>query len=345
MMAAKPQVLIFDEPTSNLDPTATAEVFEVIDHIRAKAGITVIVIEHKMDYLLPFEPRLVAMEEGAVVYDGPAAAWSGPLRRSAAATGRPRGANRTPQGLEGRQGRHEPRPLVEVDNLQAGHNGVPTLKQVNARFGPGDFISVMGDNGSGKTTFLISLLGLLKPSSGYVRLLDMDTRQVPVSQLARQVGLVFQNPDHQLFTDSVWHEAAFAVENFGLMDSKTHTQIASLLARSGIDGHRDDHPYRLSYGQKRRLNLVSVLSHNPKLILLDEILIGQDAANAAFVMDLLSERVDKGSTVVMVNHAPAITRRYASRVLFFQEGEIVVDGPTEAAFDQLAAMGRKAYAA
>jgi energy-coupling factor transport system ATP-binding protein len=235
--------------------------------------------------------------------------------------------------------------LVEVNDLHAGHNGTPVLKRVNARFGPGEFISVMGDNGSGKTTFLNSLLGLLKPSRGHVRVLDLDTRQVPVSQLARQVGLVFQNPDHQIFTDSVWQEAAFAAENFGLMDSEAHAQIASLLARSGIDGRKDDHPYRLSYGQKRRLNLVSILGHNPRLVLLDEILIGQDAANAAFVLDLLSERVDEGSTVVMVNHAPAITRRYASRVLFFQGGEIVVDGPTEAAFAQLAAMGRKAYAA
>jgi energy-coupling factor transporter ATP-binding protein EcfA2 len=175
--------------------------------------------------------------------------------------------------------------------------------------------------------------------------LDLDTRVTPVSSLARQIGFVFQNPNHQLFADSVWEEATFACRNFGLMDTESHERITSLLVRCGIETRRDDHPYRLSYGQKRRLNLVSILGHSPRLILLDEVLIGQDAANAAFVLDLLSQHVDEGSTVIMVNHAPAITRRYASRVIFFQDGQIVVDAPTGAAFAQLETMGRTAYVA
>ena len=337
MMAAKPQVLIFDEPTSNLDPTATAEIFGVIAHIREKAGITVIVIEHKVDYLRPFEPRWVAMNEGRIIYDGPMAAGVGECER---ANHEPRSTNHVVhtdrQATVGA-------PVVRVEGLQAGYNGVPVLRDVSLEVGPGEFVAVMGDNGSGKTTFLHTLLGLLKPTRGRVEVLSQDTRRAPVSQLARQVGFVFQNPDHQLFADSVWREATFAPENFGVLDAAVRAQTADLLARSGLGNRWEDHPYRLSYGEKRRLNLLAVLTYSPRLILLDEILIGQDPDNAAFLLGLLRERVAAGATVIMVNHNPEITQRCAGRLVFFDGGRVVADAPTEEAFWQLAALGRDVY--
>jgi energy-coupling factor transport system ATP-binding protein len=333
VMAAKPRLLIFDEPTSNLDPTATAEIFQVIQHIREKAGITVIVIEHKVDYLRPFGPRLVSMDAGHIVYDGPLADAPSPSLPN------PPGAGEGPQGpvVEG--------PALRVEDLHAGYNGHRVLRGVSLEVHPGEFVAVMGDNGSGKTTFLRCLLGLLKPREGRVEVLGRDTRHTPVSRLACRVGLVFQNPDHQIFADSVWDEAIFAPRNFGNLDAATTAGVARLLERSGLAGRRDDHPYRLSYGQKRRLNLVSVLSYAPDLILLDEVLIGQDPANAAFLLDLLCERARQGAAVVMVNHAPRVTRRYASRLLFFEEGRVAVDAPTGQALEQLRATGRGAYVA
>jgi energy-coupling factor transport system ATP-binding protein len=326
VMAAKPQVLMFDEPTSNLDPTATAEVFDVISHIRAKAGITVIVIEHKTDYLLPFEPRQVAMDAGHIAYDGRMVRRDTPGKHVTPAATIPTSA-----------------PAVRVKDLHAGYEGHPVLRGVSLEIGPGEFVAVMGDNGSGKTTFLQSLLGLLKPSRGRVEVLGQDTRRAPVSQLARQVGFVFQNPDHQLFADSVWKEATFAPSNLGALDGATQARIEELLVRCGLEARRQDHPYRLSYGEKRRLNLVSVLSYAPRLILLDEVLIGQDAENATFVLGLLREHVAQSGTVIMVNHNPEITSRYASRLIFFNGGRAIVDAPTAEGFRQLAAMGKNVY--
>jgi energy-coupling factor transport system ATP-binding protein len=217
------------------------------------------------------------------------------------------------------------------------------LQGITLQIAAGEFVAVMGDNGSGKTTFLQSLLGLLKPEQGSVEVLGHDTRRTSVSQLARQVGFVFQNPDHQLFADRVWDEAVFAPRNFDSLDGATRERAGALLARCGLGERHGDHPYKLSYGQKRRLNLISVLAYRPRLILLDEVLIGQDPANAAFLLDLLGEHVASGGTVIMVNHAPESTRRYASRVIFFSKGQIVVDASTDAAFAQLQAMGRTAY--
>jgi len=329
MMAAKPQVLIFDEPTSNLDPTATAEVFGVIEHIREKAGITVVVIEHKVDYLRRFHPRLVEMEDGRIVRDG-----AMPPSDREQEQGPRAGSPFVPSRVSS---------LVQVEDLDAGYNGRPVLHGLSLEVQPGEFVAIMGDNGSGKTTFLHCLLGLRRPSGGRVEVVGHDTRQTPVSEMARQVGFVFQNPDHQLFADSVWEEATFAARNFGTLDAATQDRVGQLLTHCGLGDRRGDHPYRLSYGQKRRLNLLSVLSYAPRLILLDEVLIGQDPANAAFLLGLLAEHVAGGGAVIMVNHAPDITRRYASRLLFFHGGRIAIDAPTGQAFDQLRALGKSAY--
>ena len=329
IMAAKPQVLIFDEPTSNLDPTATAEIFDVIAHIRAKAGITVIVIEHKVDYLLPFEPRLVAMDQGRIIADGPAEA----NHREAEPASRQVIKQRT----------DDAELAVRVRDLYCGHNGNPVLNGISLEIGPGEFVAVMGDNGCGKTTFLQSILGLRQPSRGRVDVLGHDTRHTPISKLARQVGFVFQNPDHQLFADSVWKEATLALQNLGGLDDAAQARTTELLARCGLQGREQDHPYRLSYGEKRRLNLISVLAYAPRLILLDEVLIGQDARNAAFLLELLREQVERGSTVVMVNHNPDVTRRYADRLIFFNTGKVIVDAPIEQAFRRLDALDQRAY--
>jgi energy-coupling factor transporter ATP-binding protein EcfA2 len=298
MMATKPRVLIFDEPTSSLDPPATAE----------------------------------------IVYDGPlAAGWQTgklPGRQTAASTERP--AHNT-------QGTESIEPAVAVEGLHLGYDGNPVLRDVSLEVFSGEFVAVMGDNGSGKTTFLQSLLGLIRPNRGQVKVLGTNTRQASVSDLARQVGFVFQNPDHQLFAESVWKEATFALHNFGAFDGAARLRTEGLLTRCGLDDRRQDHPYRLSYGEKRRLNLVSILAYAPRLILLDEVLIGQDAGNATFLLELLREQVTRGSTVIMANHDPQVTSRYASRLIFFNDGSAIVDAPVHEAFQQLRSLGYRAY--
>jgi energy-coupling factor transport system ATP-binding protein len=331
VMAARPQVLIFDEPTSNLDPPATAEIFQVIDRIRAEAGITVIVIEHKVGYLARHKPRLIEMPHA----DVPCGACQAPDTAHAPA----------PRGAGSRHSRHSDGPIVRVENLCAAYNGQAVLHDLSLELHAGEFVSLMGDNGSGKTTLLNCLVGLQRPSQGRVETVGRDTQRTPVSELARDVGLVFQNPDHQLFADTVWEEAVFAARNFGLLDGVVEARVAELLERCGLGDRLDEHPYRLSYGQKRRLNLVSVLSYQPRLILLDEPLIGQDPANAEFLLGLLRRYVDRGGAVVLVNHAPQITRRYADRMLFLEEGRPVIDAPVDRAFGELRALEKEGYVA
>jgi energy-coupling factor transporter ATP-binding protein EcfA2 len=330
MMAAKPQVLIFDEPTSNLDPPATADIFEVIQHIREKAGITVIVIEHKIGYLRPFHPRVVVMEEGRIVQD------SGDLDTCPVYRPKPLGHDIPPSGFTNR-------PTVRAKNLSMEYGSTRVLDNLSLDLREGEFVAVMGDNGSGKTTLLRCLMGLSKPQEGNVEVLGQDTRQVSVSSLAREIGFVFQNPDHQLFAESVWEEAIFAPRNFDILNEETEARAEQLLEECGLVSYRDNHPYRLSYGEKRRLNLASMLSYNPRLILLDEILIGQDVRNATLIMDLLKEQTERGSTIVNVTHDPETTHRYSDRIVFLKQGQVIVDAPTREAFAKMASLGLRDY--
>jgi energy-coupling factor transporter ATP-binding protein EcfA2 len=329
VMAAKPQVLIFDEPTSNLDPAATAEIFDVIARLREDNQITVIVIEHKVQYLADFNPRLLRLVDGRLVED---------RKLQITDSGYPQWEERlqpnVPTGVE---------PLVEVKNLHTGYGGEVILKDVSMQFFPGEWVSVMGDNGSGKTTFLLSLVGLLKPFRGQIRILGNDSGQTKISQQARQVGLIFQNPEHQLFTNSVWEEAIFAPRNFDLLDEEIEAEAKAYLQRYGLGGREDDHPYRLSYGEKRRLNLISILTYRPRILLLDEIYIGQDPENLTLLLEMLRTYVDAGGVVISVNHHPEVTRQAANRLIFFEGGRILVDAAVDQGFDQLAALGKSFY--
>ena len=330
VMALQPQVLILDEPTSNLDPRATTEIFRVIEAIRAMTGMTVIVIEHKLDYLRDFDPRVIRMDAGRVQQDAP-------LGEMAHGADDRRRLPRTTQP--------EATAIMAVTDLGVHVEGRKSiLEDVTFSVLPGERVAVMGDNGSGKTTLLRAMLGLQQPSRGTVAVLGRSTRETPVSQLARDAGFVFQNPDHQLFADTVWEEATTAARITGSpAATSTEREIERMLEHAGLAQRFEDHPYRLSYGEKRRLNLISVLAARPKLLLLDEILIGQDEANAAYLLALLTAAAGEGIAVVMVNHNPKVTQQWAERLIFLEEGRLIIDAPVDQGFRQLAAWGWNAY--
>lgn len=318
MLAAHPRVLIFDEPTSNLDPTATAAVFGVLDRVRREVGITLIVIEHKLEQMRPFSPRLVRMAKGRIVeHDGRILALPPPVERIPAAS---------------------KECLVNMRNLSLDYGSTRALRDISLDLHAGQVVALMGDNGSGKTTFLCCLMGLLPPSAGSVAYpgLGMETRAV--SALARHLGFIFQNPDHQLFANTVWDEATMLGRNLDLGEAVGERAIA-LLCNMGLAAQRSHHPFALSYGEKRRLNVVSAVAHAPRLLLADEVLIGQDGANASALMARLRQLADTGAGVVLSLHDPRAALEIADRVLFFRGGEVVIDAAPREALAQLAAWG------
>lgn len=312
MLAGRPEVLILDEPTSNLDPQSTANLFEVVNNLRQVSGLSIIIIEHKLKQLIPYSPRMIRMDQGKVIentYLTPSTAEITPPIK---------------QPIEGLQQSN----LEEVVNLKGvtvSYDQRSVLQDINLSISTGEFISLMGANGSGKTTFLLCLTGLLPIEQGSITLLGMDIKDSSVQDNARSLGFVFQNPDHQLFTDSVWKEAILAPENFKIPSSQFETETMQLLKDFELKSHLDIHPNKLSFGEKRRLNLTSILSYRPKVILLDEILIGQDVANAVILLDILKQFSLNGGVVILANHQPELVNRYATRTIFLKNGQIALD--------------------
>lgn len=327
MLAAKPAVLIFDEPTSNLDPSATVEIFRIIQNIRERTAITVIVIEHKVNFLREFSPRVIEMQDGRIANDQLLDSWTQPVY-----------TNSTPS-----PGWSQDRPLLSIQGLSAGYDNNPFLQEISLDVYPGEFVAVMGDNGSGKSTLLQTIARLIQPLAGNVFLNGEETRQKPVSQMAYSVGYVFQNPAHQLFANRVWDETVFAPLNFGILDEVMTANAKSLLEVAGLQAREKDHPFLLSYGQMRRLNLISVLVYRPTLFLLDELLIGQDVENGIFLLEQLQQMQKLGSAILMVNHNPDAVNEFASRIIFMESGRILFDLPVQTGFDKLEEMGKVAY--
>jgi len=328
VLALQPPVLVLDEPTSGLDPAATAALIDLLQRLRADYGLTVIVIEH---YLAPFveiSSRLVLMRDGTVVYDGPPA--GAPECRGAKTVAY---AKHTPDTGE----------LIGIRELSFKHGGAAVLHGISLAVRKGEIVGLMGSNGAGKSTLLQCILGLAKPSAGEVLLNGRDIGREPVFRRARHLGYVFQNPNHQIFTGSVAEEVQMAPRNFGI-DGESCQRAADRVLRSfGLHGHTGDHPLSLSYGQKRRLNIASVSCHGPVALLLDEPLVGQDALNVERIMNAVLDFSAAGGTVLMVCHNPEVVAVCCHRVVFMEEGRVVMDMPVPDVFEALRGAGKECF--
>jgi len=336
MLAMHPRVLILDEPTSNLDPDAAEEVLASIETLRRENKLTIIIIEHKLDRLLKTADRLIVMADGEISLDGrPAEIYP----RYVASLGgseafpTPPGAEPAPEGDM----------TLQARDLWFKYGERDALRGVSLTVRGGEFVGIIGANGSGKTTFLNCLAGMSQPSSGEVELEGGNVRGLKLSAIARRMGFVFQNPNHQIFENTVGDEIAFACRNFGFGRDAIEKLVRGIMDDYGMAAYERSHPLRLSHGEKRRLNLCSILPHDPSIIILDEPFIGQDDANTARMISALLHLKASGHTVLIVSHDMDLVFRYCSRVLLFDEGKIVVDARPERARDQITALGKRNF--
>jgi len=162
--------------------------------------------------------------------------------------------------------------MIEIESLYFKYPNAKDyiLKDVSLKIGLGEVVAIMGSNGSGKTTLIKHFNGLLKPSEGSVKVFGIDTRNDSVASLSKRIGLVFQNPGHQIFSDTVWNELAFALKNFGLEDDVINRRVKWALEFFNLVQYKDTSPLLLSGGEKKRLCLASVLAWNPDYVVLDE---------------------------------------------------------------------------
>ncbi len=187
----------------------------------------------------------------------------------------------------------------------------------------------MGPNGAGKTTLVKHFNGLLKPTTGEVLVNGISTRDVSVAKLARNVGFVFQNPDHQLFSETVEDEIAFALHNFGFEDAVIEKQVDWALNLLDVVQYRKTSPFMLSGGERKRVALASILAWDPQMIILDEPTIGQDHHQKEKLQQFILQLNKQEKTVVVVTHDVEFVAECNPRVILMREGTILVDGKAQ----------------
>ncbi|MDM9380103.1 ABC transporter ATP-binding protein [Chlorogloeopsis sp. ULAP01] len=274
LLAIGQPVMLLDEPLAYLDAKGVELLLQLLKS-RAEKGQSVIIVEHRIDVVKKICDRSYYFQQGKLIES----------EKSLPSAILPLPPSPTP-------------PLLSSPNLLRTHGlswgGYPPFPDLQV--GAGETILLKGGNGCGKTTLLKLLCGLLKPTTGKLEILGRDTSKRTVVQIAKDVGFVLQNPNHQLFADSVRAE---------IQQPEVTKAIADLLLEQlNLSDHANEHPQALSQGQKRRLALGAVLARQPKICLLDEIMVGQDPNSLSLMLNVLSNFTQQGGALIFTSHVP-----------------------------------------
>ncbi len=317
-LAMRPQVLVLDEPTASLDVPNTRRVIDMLTHLRDTYKISVILIEHRLAEAAQFVERVIMLEAGRIVADGsPEVVFADRELRDRLGLRRPTvEPSVTWDTLIHTNGSIDDTDscLLSLDSVTAGFNGHAIIRDINLKLFAGEFLALVGDNGAGKSTLAMVAAGLLKPQSGTARFCN-GARPRP----GLDVALLFQDPQEQLFTDSVDDEVSFCARNYDCFSASLHAQILNEADLTGLEQRR---PLTLSIGQQQRTALAACLSLRPRLLILDEPTLGQDWGHLQRLMNYLLTLNRLGATILLISHDYKLVHHYAQRVILLKNGQI-----------------------
>jgi cobalt transport protein ATP-binding subunit len=368
VLAIEPRILCLDEPTTDLDPIGKLGVFEIAEELKDRDDVTLIVVEHETEETLDAD-RIVVLRDGKIVADRPAREVLQDVKLLEESSVMPLQVARffhergtedgqlplTPQeGVEefGRRGwrvssaRHRElveaderreegygEPVIEVEGLTYRYpNGVVAVEGVDLTVRRGEFLAVLGQNGSGKTTLVKHFNGLLKPTEGSVRVDGEETVKQGIRLLGQRVGYVFQNPDHQIFSDTVADEVAFGPKIREMEEDEIEERVKEALAAVGMEGRGEEDPFGLTKGERQRVAVASVLAVRPEVLILDEPTTGLDYAEQQSMMDLVKRLNEGGSTIIAVTHTMWVVAEYAHRAVVVRDGKMFLSGTVREVF-------------
>ncbi len=306
ILALQPSILILDEPTSNLDLESTRAIFDVLKNLQRSMDLTVIIIEHKVRFFKDLFKRCIHIENGKTLYDG--AIEGSPFFQVHLNTD----FSRLEENAQSRE-----TILSLHDWIYENEDGF-RLKVDDLEIKCGEIIALMGANGSGKTTLFKTITGMVKVQHGQMNF-NGEIKEILTSP---QIGLVFQNADDQIFMNTVQDEISYGLKNFSLNDSLHKEKMQELLEFYGLNKEINNNPHQLSYGEKKRLNLISTLVFSPSILLLDEIFIGQDVHQMDYILEKLKYLRDNEVTIIAAIHDPALMKKMADRIIFLEDGNL-----------------------
>jgi energy-coupling factor transport system ATP-binding protein len=369
VLAACPEIICMDEPTSDLDPSGKTAIFSIARELHASNRHTLVMIEHETEEALGAD-RLMIMNAGKIIRQGPPAQ----LLREIDLTDRlgmmslqiPKYFKElldcdtgdlplTPDAGyaffgeknltidakcyadlcaadKRRESTYGDR-VLHVDRLSHVYpNGKRALNEISLTIREREFVAILGPNGSGKTTLVKHFNALLTPSRGEVVICGKNTREHAIFEIGKQIGYVFQNPDHQIFSDTVYDEVAFSPKMRGCAAEEIDARVSEALAAVELSGYEDADPFSLSKGERQRVAVASILSSRPKIIVLDEPTTGLDYKAQRRMMDLIKKLNTAGHTIIMITHTMWVVAEYAHRMVVIENGQLIMDGTTRQVF-------------
>jgi energy-coupling factor transport system ATP-binding protein len=362
VLALEPKILVMDEPITDLDPLGREEVLSISDSIR-KEGRLLIIVDHEPEIAVSSD-QVWLIRNGQLVAKGAPAeilvngkmlkscgirplpiielfnsiGWPGkPLTAEAAIAliqeshltkrrelSLPVASSISAKGT----------PILKAEGLRYIYPTyhVEALRGIDLSIWEGEFIAILGQNGSGKTTFAKHFNGLLKPTSGCMLVHGIPTTKYSHRELARLVGYVFQNPDHQIFARTVRDEVGFGLKVLGENHKKTEMRVAEALEIVGLKGYEEMVPFTLTKGERQRIAVASILATQPKVIILDEPTTGLDDQHQRNMMEMLKRLNQSGHTIIIITHSMWVAIEYTDRTILLKDGCVLSDGPTRAVF-------------
>ena len=367
LLVYRPGLFVLDQPMTDLDPEARAGFRDLFDTLR-KEGLSIIFTTHESEEVM-LADRVCVLREGQIVWDGKPASFfrepvlsqengirANPLAdcfsdfnvaslpvtvEEAWKTADEFGLTLDPPtsvtqdahlGPNGERLNMVPnKPVLEIENVSFSYEtGTKAIENISFSVDKGEFVAIVGKNGSGKSTLSKLLNGLLLPLTGRVLVVGQDTRFTAVSELARAVGYVFQNPDHQIFAETVWREVAFGPRNIGCTQAECDIRVRESLAAVGLnaDVSRTQDPFSFTKGERQRVAVASALATKPEVLIFDEPTTGLDAVETDKIMSMFRVLNEQGHTIIMITHTMRLVAEYAYRCIVVSQGRLVADGPT-----------------
>ena len=359
VMVDQVKILLFDEPLANLDPATGKQAIELIDEIQKKTDTTVLIIEHRLeDVLWRNVDRIVLVNDGTILADltpdellSTSLLCDNGIREPLYVTAmRYAGIDITKekkpahvdsvvldevdrkklkdwfeaQPLPKDAGEREK--LLEVKHLSFGYTkGQQTLRNVSLSIDKGEMVSIVGRNGAGKSTFSKLICGFEDPDSGEITFRGKDLLKENIRHRAKYIGYVMQNPNQMISKTMIFDEVALSLQKAGLPEAEVRQKVEDTLKICGLYPFRNWPVSALSFGQKKRVTIASVLVQDPELIILDEPTAGQDFRHYTEIMEFLRKLNERGVTVVMITHDMHLMLEYTPRALVFSDGQLIAD--------------------
>ena len=353
------KILLFDEPLANLDPAAGKQAIELIDEIQKKTDTTVLIIEHRLeDVLWRNVDRIVLVNEGKILADmtpdellSTSLLADNGIREPLYVTAmryagieitkekRPSHVNSVvldeadckrlqnwfeAQKVKADAGEREK--LLEVRNLNFGYTKEhQTLRKVSLSIDKGEMVAIVGQNGAGKSTFSKLVCGFEDPDSGEILFHGKNLLKENIRHRAKYIGYVMQNPNQMISKTMIYDEVALSLQKAGKSEEEVRQKVEETLKICGLYPFRNWPVSALSFGQKKRVTIASVLVQDPELIILDEPTAGQDFKHYTEIMEFLRKLNDRGVTVVMITHDMHLMLEYTPRALVFSDGQMIAD--------------------